>query len=307
MTRLLAVLVVLVGLSGLVGCKTQAPVAALPVVEEVVAKPEVAEKPAPPAPVKEAVVPTPPAPKPAVEAPKPEPPAPKPEKAAPKPEAPAPTPVKEAPKPVAPAPAPAKEAPKAEEKPAAPAKTEEAAKPAQPKPEAPAPKPEPPKPLGDVTAKTWEIPGSADVASWAVMTWSNPGTLSAENGAIKVECQGGENDKTSVGLRLKPAADLASRTALVLDIANGNAEAVKVALAVLTKGAKYFESQPKSINPGANKAVDFGLKSKDYKTAPDWEYNASIEGLDDTSSLCLIIYGKEKGTVTISNVTLVMD
>ena len=317
MTRLLAVLVVLVGLSGLVGCKTQVAVTPKPCAEEAATEAAVAEKPAP-EPDKATVAPVPPAPKPTVEAPKPEPPAPKP--------APAPVETKPEPKPAPKAedkpaeakpeaPAPEAEDKPAEAKPEAPAPKAED-KPAEAKPEAPAPKAEdkpaeaepeaePPKPLGDVDAKTWEVPGSAEAASWAVTDWSNPATLSSEDVGVKIEYQGGEAGKATVALRLN--ADLSSRTSLLLDVDSRSKVAAKLAAAVMTTKAKYFEGPPETINPGPRKDVRFDLTSAKYKTGPSWQHDQKIVDINKTTSICLVICGEEPGAIVFSNVRLLAE
>lgn len=279
----------------LAGCKARQPVKPTKPAQALQPEKAPAEKPVPPKPMPTKAEPKPPAP--------PE----KPEKAAaprpkptpePKPAAPTPKPVKAPKKVTAPPKAPTALTPeKLEETPAAPA-------PKEPKPEAK--KPEPPKLLGDVTAKSWPVPDQADPNAWQAV-WHNPATLTAEAGVLKVLCEGGEKDKTTITMDTN--ADLSSRTTLMMDVSSDDTKPVGLALAILTtKGAKYFESPLSAIDPGMNKEVSFDLTANNYKTPPDYkEYDTRVAGLDNTLKLCIIFYNKEKATFTLSNMRLLAE
>lgn len=292
MMRLAVVCLALALAVPLAGCCTRP--------EATAAKPAVTVQP------EKVAAPTPP--KPAVAKPKPPTPAPKPAPAAAvaKPAvAPKPTPVAPAKpvKPKQPAKAPAKTPAKPVAAPPKPVAVAKAGTAAMQTPAPVAPKPAPPKPLGDVKAKSWTVPNMASPDAWQAV-WHNPATVTAEAGALKVVCEGGEKDKTTIALDIK--ADLTSRTTLMVDVTNTDTKAVGLALAVLTdKGAKYFESPLTALNPGMNKEVTFDLTASNYKTPPDYkEYVARIAGLDSVLRLCFIIYNKQEATFTFSNMRL---
>jgi hypothetical protein len=139
---------------------------------------------------------------------------------------------------------------------------------------------------------------------WRVENWANPAACKIDKGELQVTPGAGKHDKSV--LARWGRLDMSDRTAWVLDVRNGTAKPVKIALAFWCgRPAKYVESAPVTVKPGLQKDVVLDLQSPKFKTeASKWKHTVKLAGADAVYRACILLYNV-KGTVGLDNIRLV--
>jgi hypothetical protein len=177
----------------------------------------------------------------------------------------------------------------------------------------PAPKPVAPatpaagRPGFEVSNPAWMLDDfEGATLDWTNVNWTtvNPAKLSIENHdgskELLIHVQKGNNDKCAFVRRL--AMDLGSRSKLRMDVFNATGEPVRIAIALETN--RFYESRWKSVTMNMNKAVTFDLKASDFKCAPSWLQNATVNNLNATRWLYILVYHNRDGNLYIDNIEL---
>jgi len=139
---------------------------------------------------------------------------------------------------------------------------------------------------------------------WRVENWANPAACKIDKGQLQVTPGAGKHDKTALARWAR--LDMSDRTAWVLDVQNGTAKPLKIALAFWCgRPAKYAESAPVTVKPGLQKDVVLDLKAATFKTeASKWRHTVKLAGADAAYRVCILFYNA-KGTVGLDNIRLV--
>lgn len=197
--------------------------------------------------------------------------------------------------------------PEAPKPPAPPAPPQAPPAPAEPEKKVAPPKPPVPPPIGPYKGgdSVWVVDDfELGNNTWQVEAWANPATLSIADGALKVVLGEGKQDKSAIGRAA--SLDLSDRGRFTLDVRNGAAKDVKVAVAFMTGGGStYFETEPAAAKPGVNKGVTFDLKSEKFKSAAsNWEHKAKLLDANAVKRVCILIYGENKAEVALDNIKI---
>jgi hypothetical protein len=134
----------------------------------------------------------------------------------------------------------------------------------------------------------------------AVMTMDHP-----FQGTQALQLSFDQNDKPKAIFYVDRELDLSKGAALQFDIYNpGVIDGVGVSF---TTGADKIWQESDSYPAGAGKTttLTFDLTASNYKTAAsNWEFTASLNGLDKVNRLAIIIYPAKDGSVYLDNIVL---
>jgi hypothetical protein len=136
---------------------------------------------------------------------------------------------------------------------------------------------------------------------WQVAQWGNPGHVSTwlRSGASTdvvavVKLGGGKAGKVAVErpcrMRLAPTGTIA------LDVYNGTARAVPVAVAFYaSRDRVYSESIAQPSRPAGWTHIEFDLAAKTWKRAPEWKHNSEVWGRDQVTDIVVLFYDDGEG------------
>jgi len=96
--------------------------------------------------------------------------------------------------------------------------------------------------------------------------------------------------------------DLSAFAALSLDVKVEGDRPTDVAIAFVTSA--YYESVRAKLQEGWNRGLKFSLEAQSFKTSPEWEYKAALQGASRVSDVFVVIYYDNGRRVMIDNVRL---
>jgi len=153
----------------------------------------------------------------------------------------------------------------------------------------------------------WVLDDFEEKNDWAPANWSNanPVTLKAvkreQSRVLHVAATGGVNDKVAFSRTL--GLDWSSRSKLTFDVDSSVTRSAKVGIALVTD--TYYESRPKTVRSGMNKAITFDLTAGDFKSqATRWRHSTEVKKRNYVVRIFIVIYYGGKGDFYIDNIYL---
>jgi len=143
--------------------------------------------------------------------------------------------------------------------------------------------------------------------SFRAENWPNANPVTLEvvqregSRMLHVATPGGGQEK--IAFSRPVAMDWSSRTQLTLDIESTATEAVRLAIAVETD--TFYESRPRIIRPGVNKAVSFNLDAGDFKSVKTgWTHATAVNQRNYVVRLYFLVYYARKADFYVDNIYL---
>lgn len=171
------------------------------------------------------------------------------------------------------------------------------------------PPPKPAVPAKDPNEKVWMFDDfEHGKVLWPSQSWGDNTTLSlvksGKSTALKADFTKGKEGKCALQRAIPKPWPFESRDAVLMDVDNKSKGGFQLAIAIFTHGWKgFYESTGVYIKNGMNKDVTFDLRSKRFKCAQSgWAYKSPLNDPDAVSSIVLMIYPRNSGTVNFDNV-----
>ena len=145
----------------------------------------------------------------------------------------------------------------------------------------------------DPAEAAWTLDDFSRLHAWRVMGWGNPCRVSAEThdgrSALAVAIEGGV--RINAAIRRTLSANLKSRDALTLEIANAGRSPFSAALALETDA--YYETKPLPVAPGKRATLTYYLNADTFKSeAGGWNYTDSLRASDTLRAVLVVFYAE---------------